>query len=51
MAEGLSNQQISDKLMISLNTAKTHVYRVFDKLDANDRLAAVNRARDLKLIK
>jgi LuxR family maltose regulon positive regulatory protein len=51
MAEGLSNQQISDKLMISLNTAKTHVYRVFDKLNANDRLAAINRARDLKLIK
>ena len=51
MAEGLSNQQISNKLMISLNTAKTHVYRVFDKLDANDRLAAVNRARDLNLIK
>ncbi len=50
MSEGLSNQQISEKLMISLSTAKTHVYHIFSKLDASDRLAAVTRARALHLL-
>ena len=50
VGEGLSNQQIAAKLTISLNTAKTHVYRAFGKLDARDRVQALKRARELKLI-
>ena len=50
VAEGFSNQQIADKLMVSLSTAKTHVHRLFKKLNARDRLQVVNRARELKLI-
>ncbi len=49
-ADGLSNQQIAERLVISLNTAKSHVQHIFDKLEAKDRLQAVNRARELKLI-
>jgi len=50
VADGLSNQEIAAKLVISGNTAKTHVRHVFDKLDAKDRLQAVNRAKELKLL-
>ena len=50
VAEGLSNQQIADRLTVTLSTAKTHVYHIFDKLDAKDRLQAVKRARELKLL-
>jgi len=50
LAVGLSNQEIAEKLMISLNTTKTHVRHLFDKLDAKDRLQAVTRAKDLELI-
>ena len=50
VADGLSNQQIARKLSISLNTAKTHVAHVFGKLNAKDRLQAVKRARELKVI-
>jgi len=50
VAEGLSNQQIASKLTVSLSTAKTHVHRLFEKLNAKDRLQAVTRARELKLI-
>src|SRR3972149_4797575 len=32
VAEGLSNQQIADRLTVSLNTAKTHAAHVFGKL-------------------
>jgi len=50
VADGLTNQQIADKLIISLSTAKSHVYHIFGKLNAKDRLQAVTRARELKLI-
>ena len=50
VAAGLSNAQISDRLIITPGTAKRHVHNIFEKLDARDRLQAVNRARELNLI-
>lgn len=50
MAQGLSNQEIADRLCISLNTAKTHISTVFQKLDARRRTHAVRKARDMRLI-
>jgi LuxR family transcriptional regulator, maltose regulon positive regulatory protein len=50
VAEGLSNQQIADRLTVSLNTAKTHVHRLFEKLNTKDRLQSVSRAKEMKLI-
>ena len=50
IAEGLSNQQIGERLFVSENTVKTHASRVFGKLDAQRRTQAVQRARDLRLI-
>ena len=50
VAAGLSNGQIADRLFISPGTAKRHVHNIFEKLKAEDRLHAVNRARELKLI-
>ena len=50
VAAGLSNRQIADRLIITPGTAKRHVHNIFEKLDARDRLQAVNRARELNLI-
>ncbi len=50
LVEDLSNREISEKLMISLSTAKTHVRHILNKLDAKDRLSAVVRAKELKLL-
>lgn len=41
MAEGLSNQRVSARLTVSLETVKTHVGNVLTKLDANNRTHAV----------
>src|SRR5258708_24983645 len=44
IAEGLSNKEIGCRLGISPDTAKFHVGRLIDKLDATGRTAAVAHA-------
>lgn len=44
LAEGLSNKEIARRLGIALDTAKFHVGRVIDKLDATGRTDAVAHA-------
>jgi LuxR family maltose regulon positive regulatory protein len=50
IAAHLSNQEIADTLVVSLNTVKTHVRRLYGKLNVGSRLAAVERARELGLL-
>jgi len=50
LADGSSNQQIADRLVISPNTAKRHVKNILAKLDATNRTQAVARARELHLL-
>jgi DNA-binding CsgD family transcriptional regulator len=50
MAQGLSNQEIGDKLFVSLNTIKTHTSNLFLKLEVNRRTQAVQKAKQFKLI-
>jgi two-component system, NarL family, response regulator LiaR len=50
IAQGLSNQEIADKLFVSLNTVKTHSSNLFMKLDARRRTQAIHRAKELGLL-
>ena len=50
MAKGLSTRQIADSLFISENTVKTHIRHIMEKLDANNRAQAVEKARELGII-
>lgn len=50
LAEGLSNQEIAERLFVSANTVKTHLARVYGKLEVSRRTQAVNKARSLRLI-
>jgi LuxR family maltose regulon positive regulatory protein len=50
IAEDLTNQEIADKLFISLNTVKTHLKNVFLKLEADNRTKAVAKAKELGII-
>lgn len=50
MAEGLSNQEIAERLFVSLNTIKTHSAKLFEKLEVKRRTQAIETAKKLMLL-
>ena len=50
LASSLTGPQIADELFISLGTFQTHTKSIYSKLGVHNRIEAVERARDLKLI-
>ena len=50
MAIGLSNQEIANKLFVSLPTVKTHSSNLYGKLDVQRRTQAIQKARNLNLL-
>ncbi|MER6332485.1 response regulator [Streptomyces sp. NPDC014983] len=51
VAEGLSNQAIGSRLHLTEGTVKSHLVRIYAKLDADSRTAAVATATGLGLIR
>ena len=49
LADGASNQDIANQLIISLATVKKHVGNVFSKLGARNRVDVIARAREQRL--
>ena len=50
MAAGSSNQEIAQRLVISVGTVKAHIYHITAKLGARSRTEAVARAREAGLL-
>lgn len=50
IAHGLSNQEIANKLFISLPTVKTHIAHILGKINARDRVQAVVFAYENSLV-
>jgi LuxR family maltose regulon positive regulatory protein len=50
VADGLSNQEISQRLVISVGTVKAHTSNIYRKLDVRTRTQAVARAKALQLL-
>ena len=49
IADGLTNQEIADHLVLSLPTIKWHTGNLYGKLGVNSRTQAVAKARELSL--
>src|ERR1700743_136127 len=50
MAKGLSNQQIAERLFVSLNTIKPHTSNLFFKMEVERRTQAIEKAKRIGLI-
>lgn len=50
LSQGATNQEIAKKLVISENTVKTHVNKIYKKLGVSNRAEAVAKALSLGLI-
>ncbi len=47
---GLTNQQLADRLSVSVATVKWHLYNLYTKLGVSSRSAAIARARALNVL-
>ena len=50
LAEGLSYAQISETLTITNNTLKTHIKRIYSKLNVHNRVQAISAGRDAGIL-
>jgi LuxR family maltose regulon positive regulatory protein len=50
LAQGASNHEIAEQLVIAYETVKRHVGHIFSKLGVSNRVQAVRQARDLGLL-
>ena len=50
IAEGLSNQEVAQRLYISLRTVKWHTTNIYQKLGVKNRTQAVNKARGFGIL-
>jgi len=48
IAEGLTNQEIADRLVVEVGTVKNHVHSILEKLDVNNREEAASYLALLK---
>jgi DNA-binding CsgD family transcriptional regulator len=46
LVDGCSNQEIADRLFVSLNTTKTHLSNIYQKLNVSSRTQAIQKVRD-----
>lgn len=50
LVEGRSNRQIADELLIGEATVKTHLHNLYEKLRVANRVQAVSRAIEMRLL-
>jgi LuxR family maltose regulon positive regulatory protein len=50
LAEGLTNPEIAEALVVATGTVKAHTASIYRKLDVHNRMEAAARARELGLL-
>lgn len=50
LSKGLRNKEISEKMFISVDAVKKHLYRIFQKLNISNRLELINLSKKFLLV-
>jgi LuxR family maltose regulon positive regulatory protein len=50
LAAGLTNKEIGEQLYLAIGTVKKHSYTIYQKLNVKNRIQAVEKSRQLRLI-
>jgi LuxR family maltose regulon positive regulatory protein len=50
LADGFTNKEIADRLVVAPSTVKQHLKNMYGKLDVHSRTQAVARGRELELL-
>lgn len=50
LSKGLKNQAIADNLFLSISTVKKHIENIYTKLQAHNRIEALQKAKQNKLL-
>lgn len=50
VADGLSNAQIAERMVVSTGTVKAHTHAIYRKLGTDNRVQAIARARELGIL-
>jgi len=48
--KGASNKEIAECLCISLATVKSHIINIYSKFQVNNRVAAIETAKNLRIL-
>ncbi len=51
LPSNLTTPEIADEMMISINTVRTHIKNIYQKLGVHKRSEAVRRAQEVKLLR
>jgi ATP/maltotriose-dependent transcriptional regulator MalT len=50
IADGATNKEIANELILTVNTVKRHISNIFGKLHVSNRAQAIARSRDLNIL-
>lgn len=50
LAQGMKHKEISDRLFISVATVRYHVKNLYQKLEVNNKVSAIQKAKSMELM-
>ena len=50
LSKGLRNKEIADKMFVTVDAVKKHLYRIFVKMDVKSRIELINKAKAHNLL-